>query len=543
MNRPFLILLALILGFNIIHSQDNLTENQKLFATAKVWGFLKYYHPQVATGNFNWDNQLFNIIPKVTSTTSQDEFSSVLLNWINSLGEIPICKRCKNENGDYFNQNFDLTWINSSEYFSKDLSNRLSFIKNNRSQGHNYYFAPQPVGKIKVTNEPIYGNLDSLQEKHRLLELFRFWNIIEYFYPYKYLADQDWDEILLQMIPKFQKQSNKIEYQQLVKELVVNLDDAHANAVFDNEIIDYLPIKIKLIENKPVVSGFFNDSIGKANGFELGDIILKVNDVDIDQTAREKFKYTRGSNTEIKKLYSYYNVLKGRDSIVDVTLCRGADTLQITGKRYAYKNFNHNKSQQGEKWKLINDSIGYMNMAYIKGYDVKDIMKNLMDKKAIIIDLRNYPAYIYWLVSRYINKEKRDFARIYAPDVTYPGKFKFKKNSKTGVKNKKGYSGKVIILVDDESISRSEYTIMAFQTAENVITVGSQTVGADGDVASYELVGGGKVYYTGIGVLYPDGSESQRKGVKIDKIVKPTINGIREGRDEVLEKAIEIASN
>ena len=39
-------------------------------------------------------------------------------------------------------------------------------------------------------------------------------------------------------------------------------------------------------------------------------------------------------------------------------------------------------------------------------------------------------------------------------------------------------------------------------------------------------------------MLYPDGTETQRKGVRIDKEVKPTIKGIKEGRDEVLEEAL-----
>ena len=32
-------------------------------------------------------------------------------------------------------------------------------------------------------------------------------------------------------------------------------------------------------------------------------------------------------------------------------------------------------------------------------------------------------------------------------------------------------------------MSRSEFTAIAFQTADNVITVGNETAGADGDVA------------------------------------------------------------
>jgi C-terminal processing protease CtpA/Prc len=43
-----------------------------------------------------------------------------------------------------------------------------------------------------------------------------------------------------------------------------------------------------------------------------------------------------------------------------------------------------------------------------------------------------------------------------------------------------------------------------------------------------------------LGIYYPDGEETQRIGIVPDIEVKPTIQGIREGRDELMEKAIEI---
>ncbi len=54
------------------------------------------------------------------------------------------------------------------------------------------------------------------------------------------------------------------------------------------------------------------------------------------------------------------------------------------------------------------------------------------------------------------------------------------------------------------------------------------------------LPGGIPTGISGIGVYYPDGSETQRVGIVPDIEVKPTIEGLKAGRDEVLEKAIEI---
>ena len=81
---------------------------------------------------------------------------------------------------------------------------------------------------------------------------------------------------------------------------------------------------------------------------------------------------------------------------------------------------------------------------------------------------------------------------------------------------------------------------MALQTAPNVIGVGSQTAGADGNVSLITFPGNYQTYMTGIGVYYPDGKETQRIGIVPDVEVKPTIEGLRLKRDEVLEKAIEI---
>lgn len=45
---------------------------------------------------------------------------------------------------------------------------------------------------------------------------------------------------------------------------------------------------------------------------------------------------------------------------------------------------------------------------------------------------------------------------------------------------------------------------------------------------------------SGIGVYYPDGSPTQKVGIVPDIEVKPTVQGIREGRDELMEKAVSL---
>ena len=108
---------------------------------------------------------------------------------------------------------------------------------------------------------------------------------------------------------------------------------------------------------------------------------------------------------------------------------------------------------------------------------------------------------------------------------------------------KEKFKGKVVVLVNELSQSQAEYTAMAFRAAPNSTVIGSTTAGADGNISRIVLPGGLSTMISGIGVFYPDGSPTQRVGIVPDFEVKPTIQGIKEGRDELLEKAIEIIDN
>ncbi|WKL43157.1 S41 family peptidase [Flavobacterium sp. ZE23DGlu08] len=539
MKKTFLLLICF--SFNCLIAQQEISDTKKLATISKIYGFLKYYHPEVGKGKYDWDNEFIKYLPQVLEANDKESLSKIYNNWINSLGKIEKCNNCDSDQL-LFDKNFNLSWTQDSEIFNSELTSKLKYIEENRFQEENFYVTTEPVGKIKVTNEPIYQNFSYPSEEYRLLGLFKYWNIIEYFYPYKYLTDQKWDSVLTEMIPKFRSASNQDEYQSFVKELVAKLDDTHAWVSFNAEKVKYLPIKISNIDNKAVVSSFYNDSLAKVNNLKLGDILLKINDINIPEETEKKSKYISGSNTNIKIRQTYNEILLGKDSIITLTIERNNQIEKVQANRYNFDDFKYWNNPKAVKTKSINEKIGYINMASIKGADVSDLFKSFENKKVLIIDLRNYPAFIYKLFSKYLNSEKRDFSKIYSPNMDYPGMFRYKENLQTGIKNSKNFKGKIILLVNDESISRSEFTAMALQTADDVITIGNQTAGADGDVVIFEYIGGYKTAISGNGILYPDKTETQRKGIKIDIKIKPTIEGLKQGRDEILDKAIELGS-
>ena len=137
----------------------------------------------------------------------------------------------------------------------------------------------------------------------------------------------------------------------------------------------------------------------------------------------------------------------------------------------------------------------------------------------------------------FLNSQKKCFAKITYPDLSYPGRFIFQ-NEYCGAINNDNYKGKVILLVNEFSQSFSEWLVMCLKTAPNVTVIGSQTAGADGDVSEIDFIGDYNTSITGLGVYYPDGRQTQRIGIIPDIEVKPTIEGIKQGKDEVFERAI-----
>ena len=80
-----------------------------------IWGFLKYYHPSVAEGNFNWDYELFRIIPKIINSKNANERDSILTGWITQLGQFESVEENK-ISAEKIKTEPDLGWIEHSGF-------------------------------------------------------------------------------------------------------------------------------------------------------------------------------------------------------------------------------------------------------------------------------------------------------------------------------------------------------------------------------------------------------------------------------------------
>jgi len=527
---------------------SNLTsENiENLELLGRVWGFLKYHHPEIAKGNNNWDYELFRFLPKYIVVINNIERDKLIINWINSLGELEKCTKCKSTDKDALIKP-DLKWIDKQD---EPLKDKLLYVYSNRSQGKNFYVGMnQSVGNPDFKNENPYSSMSYPDDGFRLLSLFRYWNMINYFFPYKHLMDEDWNSKLSEYLPLFLNAKNELEYEMATIQIIGDIQDTHANLWGGADKIDewkgakYSPIHARFIENQLVVTDYYNEELKNQVGLKIGDIITKVNDITIETIVKEKSKYYPASNQPTRLRDISADLLRSNSNTIEIEFVSGNSNSQTkTLKLYPKDSldiYRWYRKSNDKSFKMLDNNIGYVTLQNIKEEDISKIKREFKDTKGIIIDIRNYPStFVPFSLGSYFVSSMTPFVRFTNGNVDNPGEFTFTKELKIPSKGKT-YKGKLVVLVNELTQSQAEYTSMAFRAGDNTTIIGSTTAGADGNVSAIMLPGGLRTMISGIGVNYPNGEETQRIGIVPDIEVEPSIEGIRQGKDQLLEKAIE----
>lgn len=530
-------------GPNIEIKNLTKTQEENLFKLCKIWGFAKYYHPEVADGKFDWDDELFKIMPKVLNEKSPSEVDKIIYKWINDLGKV--------EEGAVIapSSNIKLSantgWIKDTKFISSDLSKLLVKIETCKRTGTNHYidFVKQVRNPI-FTNEKEYAKMSFSDDAVKLLGLFRYWNMIEYFNPNRHLMDENWDTVLKEFIPKMVNEDSEVGYKLNLHELIGKIQDGHA-IVFGIGEATYkffgsktAPVCVEFIEGKVVVTKILQGISGL--NVKVGDVILKIDGENIDNIIKEKSKYYPSTSTNYNNDSIKYLLLRTEKDSLNLTIERDKDLFDEKVLCSA-DNFRVYDAENVPSHKILNNNILYINPSKLAKDEIYDIMDKSMATKGLIVDLRYYPSdFLPYKLGYYLMPNPVEYVKCSRVNEYRPGEFLVDKTISTGQVNPDYYKGKVILLIDRKSMSQPEFTTMALRKAPKAKVVGENSAGADGNVSTIVLPGMVKTRISGIGVYYPDGTETQKIGIVPDVRVSPTIQGIKEGRDEILEKAIEI---
>ena len=406
-----------------------------------------------------------------------------------------------------------------------------------------------------ITGSPISETSAFPSREERILAAFKIWNVVEYFFAYKHLMDEPWEPVLSEYLSEFEAAANPLEYELAVARMITHLQDGHV-VLRGSAFGEYIgrarvPVRVRFIEGVPIVTGFRDESIATASGINIGDEILEIDGMSVEERIAQIAPYYAASNSWTHKFYIAFRLLRGSIGTICKLKVKGDDDEIRNVELPRDRRFSGGSYRTGEVIRVLDNNIGYVDLDRLTLPESESMFTNLKDTKGIIFDMRGYPNIFVPSIALALSIEPDVPMAFYRMPIieastteastgeelvvrSYREIFQFIK----GVSNE-AYDRPTVMLIDERTQSAAETAGLGLVAANGTVLVGSETAGANGNITSLNIPGGVSVQLTGLEILHPDGTQFQRKGLQPDIRVLPTIKGIRDGRDEVLEAAID----
>ena len=337
---------------------------------------------------------------------------------------------------------------------------------------------------------------------------------------------------------------------------VAEMDDIVARFLypFDDSHLFFLPpnntITVKygwemtFIGDKVFVTQVNDDSDAKKKGVRVGDQIYMIEGY---IPARQEFSLLR----------YHFNILRPQSSLNVILIKPSGNKYKLDLKAkvteedvFMPTTRNLNLKEETEYLdsikQLTYDKIPGLFIWKMPSFELSQIKVNkMMDKvgknDALILDLRGnsggYLSSLGELIGNFFDKQIKI------------GVIKERKESKTLVvdpRSKKGYAGKLVVLIDSDSASAAEIFARVIQLEKRGTVIGDQSAGAVMQAQHFYHSFGidSKVPYgasvTVADMLMTDGQRLEKIGVTPDEKILPTAQDLANRRDPVMARALKI---
>ncbi len=423
----------------------------------------------------------------------------------------------------------------------------LAFLR-----GHGVERPPRPHLPAVAAPPPDPGSGDNPHPSlgYRVVAAFKTWSAIHYFFPYRDLIDGDWDMVLRSFLPRFIAAEDALAYHLAVAEMYTHIGDSHG-VVRSETLASHFgavpsALYVRWIEDAPVVCGFRDEKAARAAGIEVGDVVVEVDGEGAVDRFRRHARYMAASTPHRLMARAADFMLFGADGSAARVTIQGRDgrgrAVEIPRKA-AYPRFPDGRS--GPTVRRLAKDIGYVDLARLEREDADAALDGLWDAKAIIFDMRGYPRPLAprAIVRRLAGDAEVPVARFEVCLLLGPadeGRQRCSWIQTLGPRDPDDdrYAGLTVMLIDERTQSYAEHVGLYLQAANGTVFVGSNSAGADGGVTSFTVPGGITLSFSGQAVRHADGRQLQRVGLTPHVHATPTLEGIRAGRDEVLEAAL-----
>lgn len=392
---------------------------------------------------------------------------------------------------------------------------------------------------LAISPHKYISPFSALSSEEKILGIIKIQTIFKYFHQNNILYAKYLDDNFNKYVElAFHTQTDKAYYE-LLKEMLSPLNDSHIS-FFHPSIVDFsamyvAPINFEWIEDQMVITAVSN----KITKCQVGDIISDIDNLPVNQILALNQKQISHSNRQgLLATVIHPGNFAGRQGTNIMMKVNGKNVvLPRTVPIWEMKDLSRKVNSQ-----IYEGNIGYLNLSVDdNARALKGLLERMRNTQGLIIDLRNsYPYYDFYDFLRMLCLEPVTTRIAEVPIVT-AGKeeiISLQKNRCTPDPDFT-YKGKIAVLIDKTVMSRPEDIAIALSSFPNVIFIGEQTQGTDGEISKIHLPGNGEISFTGQRIKFGNGKDFQGIGILPDLPVKKTIEGIKNNRDEILECALE----
>lgn len=373
------------------------------------------------------------------------------------------------------------------------------------------------------------------------------WNVFEHFYPYYRDVPVDWPGALEPALGAAIEADGSAGLEAVLNDLLRPWRDGHISLrVSSTGLADdrrgLLPFIVQGAEGRLFVTASVDSTV------VVGDEIVAIMGVPAAHALQDAMAREHGTERHRTASAQSTGVRLGpMGERADIRLRRGDSIVDVAVDRIrAARDGSHLRTP----WPYpspaeIEPGIWYVDMLNTPIAAFDSVAAAIAGARGVIFDLRVYPAGTFPLISHLsdstLTGPPHCVLRIVAPFQSERNGCETSRFQRSPRRPR--LSGRAVFLSSASSISAAETLLMTVREHRLATIVGEPTAGANGGVDWITVPGGFGFYFTSSRLTRYDGSRFQLEGVRPDIEVWPTVEGLRAGRDEQLEAALEWIDN